>query len=291
LERVELGFRVDALRRMSNTPPMMSGIGPVTENEDAADTEIDLTAAFADIQTAETGLTYTIELNTNPTLVTATPPILGGTMPTLAYTGNRPRDTKHHGRATDPEGGFVETTFTVTVNAMADDSFLRVTTPASGDEGAVIPLTITTALVDTDGSESGPMVRISGLPTTGVSFSSGTNLSGGVWEFTAAELVGLTVTFEDNYGTDTATSPARFRVFIGAGQTATIKLYSYAPALLTAGLAVSVEGGPIQTLGAGTVLTVTGTAGEDGILDPAFSRPAGKGFWTLNGMEVTLQPA
>ncbi|KTD62661.1 structural toxin protein RtxA, partial [Legionella shakespearei DSM 23087] len=60
----------------------------------------------------------------------------------------------------------------------------------STEYGDPFALTINAALKVTDGSET-LKVRISGVPTVGATFSAGTNLGGGVWEFTTAELVGL----------------------------------------------------------------------------------------------------
>ncbi len=52
-------------------------------------------------------------------------------------------------------------------------------------------LNIQAALADTDGSEF-LTVRISGVPA-GLSFNAGTDLTGGVWSFTAAQLTGLRI--------------------------------------------------------------------------------------------------
>jgi hypothetical protein len=81
------------------------------------------------------------------------------------------------------------TALAVTVAPVADAPLLGASL-ASGSEGAPIPLAITAALADRDGSETlGPVV-VSGLPD-GFSLSAGVNVGGGAWEVPAASLAGL----------------------------------------------------------------------------------------------------
>jgi hypothetical protein len=90
--------------------------------------------------------------------------------------------------------------FTVTVTAVADMPTLRLadaTGGAAGGEDTAIPLSISTSLVDADGSEV-LSLRIAGVPT-GASFVNGsgtaigTDLTGGVWSFTQAELADIRI--------------------------------------------------------------------------------------------------
>ncbi|MGD9743946.1 MAG: calcium-binding protein, partial [Dongiaceae bacterium] len=60
-----------------------------------------------------------------------------------------------------------------------------------GDYGATVELNISAALTDTDGSET-VTVTLSGVPN-GASLSAGTNLGGGSWLLTSAQLSGLTM--------------------------------------------------------------------------------------------------
>ena len=83
-------------------------------------------------------------------------------------------------------------TINVTVDAVADAPSLTVTNDVTGNEDTGIPLTIVSALSDTDGSES-LAVTVAGVPA-GASLSAGTDQGGGVWTLTAAQLAGLTVT-------------------------------------------------------------------------------------------------
>jgi hypothetical protein len=87
-------------------------------NEDAAPTAINLFNAFADAETADAGLTYTLESNSNPALFSSTS-ITSGNL-NLAYAANANGSANLTVRATDPGGLFVETSFTVTVTAVND---------------------------------------------------------------------------------------------------------------------------------------------------------------------------
>lgn len=64
--------------------------------------------------------------------------------------------------------------------------------PAQGDEDAYIPLSISAALTDTDGSET-LAIFIEGVPA-GATLSAGTNLGNGTWQLTPAQLTGLGIT-------------------------------------------------------------------------------------------------
>jgi hypothetical protein len=82
-------------------------------------------------------------------------------------------------------------TAAIAVNAVADAPPLTVT-PASGDQNTAIPLNINTSLVDTDGSEN-LSLQIAGVPSNSL-LNAGTNLGGGIWQLSLAQLAGLTVT-------------------------------------------------------------------------------------------------
>ena len=55
-----------------NDTPTTVGIADITVDEDAADSVVDLFAAFADVEDLDPALTYTITGNTNPGLFTST---------------------------------------------------------------------------------------------------------------------------------------------------------------------------------------------------------------------------
>jgi VCBS repeat-containing protein len=73
---------------------------------------------------------------------------------------------------------------------------------AHGSGGASVKFPIITKLVDTDGSES-LSIKVSGVPTS-LSFNAGTNLGGGIWQFTEADLPNLTLNLPGNYSTTTS---------------------------------------------------------------------------------------
>ncbi len=104
-----------------NTDPTTSGITDVTVDEDALDSVVDLFAAFADAEDADSALAYTVTGNTNAGLFTSTAVDgVAGTL-TLDYAPDANGVANLTVRATDTGGKFVETTFTVTVNAVNDD--------------------------------------------------------------------------------------------------------------------------------------------------------------------------
>ncbi|MBI1327670.1 MAG: hypothetical protein GC136_08525 [Alphaproteobacteria bacterium] len=86
---------------------------------------------------------------------------------------------------------------TVIVDAVADTPTINAA-DNSGVENTALAVNITAALTDLDGSETIVKYQISGVPA-GFGFSAGTNLGGGVWEFTPAQIVGLTATAPANY--------------------------------------------------------------------------------------------
>ncbi|MEE9492937.1 MAG: DUF4347 domain-containing protein [Gammaproteobacteria bacterium] len=100
-----------------NDPPVTSSLADVTVDEDAADTVIDLFAAFSD---AEDALVYSMITNTNPGLFAATViNSVAGTL-TLDYAPDLNGNTNITIRATDIGGQFIESTFSVTVNPLND---------------------------------------------------------------------------------------------------------------------------------------------------------------------------
>lgn len=73
---------------------------------------------------------------------------------------------------------------------------------AEGTAGASVNFPIATSLIDRDGSET-LSVRVSGVPT-GVSFTAGTNLGGGIWSFMETDLPGLQLNVPGSYATVTS---------------------------------------------------------------------------------------
>lgn len=79
----------------------------------------------------------------------------------------------------------------VTIAAHTDAPVLSAS-DVSGEEDSPIPLSISAALTDTDGSQ-GLGLMVSGVPD-GATLSAGTNLGGGAWLLQPGELEGLTIT-------------------------------------------------------------------------------------------------
>jgi hypothetical protein len=100
-----------------NTPPTTTGISDVTVDEDAADTTIDLTSHFADVEDGAAGLTYTVETNTNLALLTAS---ISGTTLTLDYLADQFGTADITIKATDSGALTVTATFSVTVASVND---------------------------------------------------------------------------------------------------------------------------------------------------------------------------
>ncbi|MBL4589943.1 MAG: cadherin-like domain-containing protein, partial [Alphaproteobacteria bacterium] len=86
-------------------------------------------------------------------------------------------------------------TYTILTDAVADVPTLAATGGA-GEEGTIVPLTITTATTDVDGSEVISLVRVTGVPVT-LSLTAGTEVAPGVWELDVADLPGLGVNAPD----------------------------------------------------------------------------------------------
>ncbi|MBM3525101.1 MAG: calcium-binding protein, partial [Alphaproteobacteria bacterium] len=104
--------------------------------------------------------------------------------------------------ATEANGGDTASstaTLVVTVAADADAPSLSASA-ASGNEDTAIALSITSALADTDGSESLSLV-VSGVPT-GATLSAGSANPDGTWTLTLAQLSGLTITPPSNSDAD-----------------------------------------------------------------------------------------
>ncbi len=108
---------VVTVNAVDDPPTVANPIADVTVNEDAANTVIDLTDVFADVDNDPALITKAVQQNNNPTLVTAT--ISNGNTLTLDYQPNQ------HGVATiairgTSGGQFVDNTFQVTVNSVND---------------------------------------------------------------------------------------------------------------------------------------------------------------------------
>ncbi|MBW8305353.1 MAG: retention module-containing protein [Thiobacillus sp.] len=144
--------------------------------------------------------------------------------------------------------------------AISNISFQNGATPF----GTPIALPISTTMVDTDGSET-LSVTIAGVPA-GAAFSAGTNLGGGVWSFTPAQLEGLTFLPADGYTGTVNLAVTSTATEAGNGSTAST----------TQNIAVTVSETTNTMTGTSSGTTMTGTANNDHIQGLA-------GNDTLNG--------
>jgi large repetitive protein len=130
--------------------------------------------------------------------------------------------------------------FLITVTPVADTPVLQTNTVRGGTSEA-LPLNLFAYPVDADGSET-VSVTISNVPA-GAIFSAGTDLGGGSWRFTEAQLPGLTITL--------------------AGGTTDTSLTVVATATETANNATATANGAISIVVGAGAYSIAGTAQSD----------------------------
>ncbi|SMF49794.1 Hemolysin-type calcium-binding repeat-containing protein [Azospirillum oryzae] len=187
---------------------------------------------------------------------------------------------------------------TVTVTPVTDTPTLTVGA-ASGNEDTAIPLTISPALTDLDGSES-LSITISGMPG-GATLSAGTRNADGTWTLTPAQLSGLTITPPQNSDVDftlTVTATAKDGTADPVSVTQTLAV-AVAPVSDTPTLTVQAAAGDEDTAIALTIdPALTDTDGSEtlsitiaGIPNGAvLTNTAGEAL-TISGGSITLTPA
>lgn len=84
-------------------------------------------------------------------------------------------------------------TFDVIVDAVADKPTIHADDVLANDKGITVAITISANVTDNDGSESITHYQIKNVPND-FSFNQGTDLGNGVWQFTPAQIQGLTIT-------------------------------------------------------------------------------------------------
>lgn len=123
--------------------------------------------------------------------------------------------------AVDPGGLVTERVFIVNIAPVADAPVItQARALATTLDTGTLGLDIQAALVDKDGSET-LAIRISNLPA-GLSLNKGTDLGGGVWALTPAQLSGLALTGPAGWATD-LTGAAALKISVTATETATGK--------------------------------------------------------------------
>lgn len=160
-----------------NDNPTTSGIAPVTVNEDAVDSTINLFPAFADVEDADDQMTYTVTGNTNPALFASTNIVAGQNL-VLDFAPNANGTADITVRATDTGGLFIETTFTVTVNAVNDNPTTSGIAPVTVNEDAPDSIIdLWTSFADIEDADNALTYTVENVTNTTL-FTS-TNISGG----------------------------------------------------------------------------------------------------------------
>jgi VCBS repeat-containing protein len=152
----------------TNDAPTASGVADVDVNEDAADTMIDLNAAFDDTDNIDAELTYAIVGNTNIGLFSSTGINAVTGQLTLAYAADMNGSTQITIRASDPAGLSVDTLFTVSVSPVNDDPVLQ--TNAGKRLTGTDPTTISSAelhTTDVDNVDTELVYTLTTLPSNG----------------------------------------------------------------------------------------------------------------------------
>ena len=98
---------------VNDEPTVVSPIADVNVDENAENTVLDLSANFSDVETVSGSLVYSVEVNDNTSLVTAS---INDSLLTLEYLTDQFGTANLTIRATDEAGLLVEDSFVVTVN-------------------------------------------------------------------------------------------------------------------------------------------------------------------------------
>ncbi|MEC7838440.1 MAG: Ig-like domain-containing protein, partial [Chlamydiota bacterium] len=136
---------------VNDAPTVANAIADITVSEDSANTVLDLSHAFEDVDilTNNDNLTFTVVSNTNSSLVGAS---LSGNSLTLDYADNQNGVATIKVRATDSTGAYVEDTFTVTVNAVNDAPIVNnaIADVTVNEDAANTVLNLSQAFTDVD---------------------------------------------------------------------------------------------------------------------------------------------
>ena len=226
--------------------------------------------------------------------------------PAAGYTGSAAFNYK----ISDGHGGFDFGAVGITVTPGVVDTTASPPTlavaNATGNEDAGIPLGISAALTDTDGSET-LSITISDLPA-GAQLSNGTDQGGGKWLLTPAQLVGLTLTPPTNSDADFALTVDATSTESNGGATATttatlnvaVVAVADAPSLTVA----DASGNEDTAISLSIASTLADTDGSESLSISITGIPAGAtlsagtknldGSWTLTSAQLAglmLTPA
>jgi RHS repeat-associated protein len=140
----------DAVRFVClNAAPVTSGLNPVSVDEDAAPTIVDLTQTFSDDQGVE-GLTFDVVSNTNAALVQTALEASTGQL-SIAYAPNASGTAEIVIRATDAAGLYAETTLSINVAPVNDaPTTTGISDVAVIEDAAPTVIDLWSAFVDVD---------------------------------------------------------------------------------------------------------------------------------------------
>ncbi|MBW4577302.1 MAG: hypothetical protein KME08_18685, partial [Aphanothece sp. CMT-3BRIN-NPC111] len=213
------GYGIYAQSFDGNQIPTTTGINNVIVAEDAANTVIDLFAAFAD-NDADNTLSYSITGNTTSSLFSSTTIDQVTGQLVLDYANNANGSSDLTVRATDSRGLYTETTFNVNVTAVNDAPVLTTNNSLTLNERT--DSTITNALLQTTDVEQTNeqlIYTLTDLPNYGtLQLNDGVNnvpLAVGQ-TFTQADINSGKVSYNHN-GAETASDSFAFTVKDGAG--------------------------------------------------------------------------
>ena len=204
---------------VTNDDPTTTGVADVNVDEDSPATSIDLFAAFQDEEDNDTDLTYSISANTNAALFSSTP-IDGsdGTL-NLHYAANANGIADITLRATDSGGAFIETTFTVDVNAVNDAPVVSQNDGLDLDAGGTAVLSGNNLTVlDIEDAPADITFTLTNVSTSGTLMLSGVDLGIGD-TFTQDDINNGRVSYVTQ---DSATSSIAFTFTVTDGDGATI---------------------------------------------------------------------
>ena len=188
--------------------PTTVGIAALAVNEDAPVTYINLASAFDDFEDADSALTYLVTSNTNASLFSGINS--SGANLSLAYTPDASGSANVTLRATDSQGGFVETTFSISVAPVNDAPILSTNTGTTVANSETITLTAAAlGAVDVDNIDAEIVYTLTNTPDGGTLQRGALSLGVGA-SFTQADIDNNLVTYRaaddaDGNGTFTFT--------------------------------------------------------------------------------------
>jgi hypothetical protein len=150
----------------TNDPPTTSGIADVSVDEDAPNEVIDLFTSFDDLEDADSGLTYTIEANSNAKLFSSVD-ISDPQNFTLDFAADAFGTADITIRATDSGGLWVEDTFTVKVDPVNDAPSSQNDTVTTDEDTPYTFRADDFEFNDVDPGDTLQEVKISELPSNG----------------------------------------------------------------------------------------------------------------------------